>query len=130
MPSSSTAPTAAAGRCGRETSVAWGIEKGASPTATNHDLIKRIYATTAAAGINLKVTWHPREAPMAVEADRVSKIGDVHGWSISARDFSCMSATLGLPDVNPWQPQVRGIRKRLPLGFVRLMPDRRQLTDE
>jgi len=79
---------------------AWGIEKGASPTATNHDLIKRIYATTAAAGINLKVTWHPREAPMAVEADRVSKIGDVHGWSISARDFSCMSATLGLPDVD------------------------------
>jgi hypothetical protein len=79
---------------------AYGVEKGASPTEACHDLIKLIYEEAAFFQIELRVFWHPREAAAATEADRISKIDDPHGWSISNDDFDRITMAFGVPQVD------------------------------
>jgi hypothetical protein len=79
---------------------AWGLEKGASPTKANHALIKEIYITAARLKVDLRVFWHPRETEEAVEADRISKLADVHGWRLSWGDWEAATSAFGEPEVD------------------------------
>jgi hypothetical protein len=79
---------------------AFGVEKGASPTGACHDLIKQIYEEAALWRIELRVFWHPRTTAAAMEADRISKIDDPHGWSISDDDFALITESFGTPQVD------------------------------
>jgi hypothetical protein len=77
---------------------AFGVQRAASATHENHELIRAIYECAAQAGIDVRVQWVPREEN--VPADELSKEGDAHGWGLSAAAQGLTFELFGKCDVD------------------------------
>lgn len=72
---------------------AFGVQRAASATHENHELIRAIYECAAQAGVDVRVQWVPREENE--KADGISKMGDAHGWGLSKAALALASETFG-----------------------------------